>query len=164
MCGFPKFGLCCNKCGFNASKKGNRSFYQNPNLDASDWSYDTEEMYESLSVTNPAGKDPYSVPYSSSGGNPKGDGILDLSSRTKKSGTPRRTGSRSDPGTQTGPRPRQPLPKRSSKPKRGPRRTVPDYPQKLHGTRGKSERRPKPSRPQRSATFGVFILLSKQEI
>ena len=137
-------------------KKGRKSPFQNPHLDVSDWSFQTEEVYKSLSLTHPDGKDPSSVTSSSSGKNPEeGDGILNLPSSAKGSGTPRRTGSRSDPGILTGPRPRQPLPKRSSKPKRGPCQAVPDYPQKLHGTRGKAERRPRSSRPQRSATLDV---------
>ena len=132
---------------FKVNKKGNRSFYQNPNLEASDWDFDSEEVYESLVTIIPAGNDSCPVPSSSSGRNPNGDGILDLSSRAKKSGTPKRTRSRSDPGAQTGQRPNQPTPKRSSvKPKRGPRT--------LHGMvprpvgRGKARKEQKPSKPK----------------
>ena len=134
---------------FKVTKKGNRSFYQNPNLEPSDWDLDSDEVYESEVTIMPAKKDSGPVPSSSSGRNPNNDGILDLSSRANTSGTPKRTRSRSDPGAQTGKRPNKPTPKpgsgkpktSSTKPKRGPL-----VPRPLG--RGKARKEPKVPMPQ----------------
>ena len=134
---------------FKVTKKGNRAFYQNPNLVPSDWDLDWDEVYESEVTIMPAKKDSGPVPSSSSGRNPNNDGILDLSSRANTSGTPKRTRSRSDPGAQTGKRPNKPTPKHGSvkpksssiKPKRGPL-----VPRPLG--RGKARKEPRVPMPQ----------------
>ena len=139
----PKGKTSSDRKNFKVTKKGNRAFYQNPNLVPSDWDLDWDEVYESEVTIMPAKKDSGPVPSSSSGRNPN-DGILDLSSRANTSGTHKRTRSKSDPGAQTGKRPNKPTPKpgsgkpktSSTKPKRGP-----VVPRPL--SRGKAKKGPK---------------------